>query len=57
MDPAKCPWFAKLKRAVVIGEHVFMRHYAPSERPQRAALDCARAGKGYANRLTRTASD
>ena len=56
MDPVKCPWFARLKRTAVIGEHVFMRHYAPGERPQRRALDCAVAGMGYAKSLPRTAS-
>ena len=56
MDPVKCPWFARLKRTAVIGEHVFMRHYAQGERPQRRALDCAVAGMGYAKSLPRTAS-
>jgi spore germination cell wall hydrolase CwlJ-like protein len=57
MDPRRCPWFARLKRTAVIGEHVFMRHYAPGERPQRAALDCAAAGKGRATSRPRLASD
>ena len=56
MDPVRCPWFARLKRTAVIGEHVFMRHYAHGERPQRQALDCAAAGLGYAKHLPRTAS-
>ena len=46
MDPARCPWFARLKRTAVIGEHVFMRHYAQGERPQRRALDCAAGRDG-----------
>jgi spore germination cell wall hydrolase CwlJ-like protein len=48
MNPGKCPWFAKLRRTAIIGQHVFMRHYAPGERKQGPALDCARAGRGYA---------
>lgn len=47
MDPAKCPWFAGLKRTAIIGQHVFMTHYAAGEPKRGPALDCALAGKGY----------
>jgi hypothetical protein len=47
MDPAKCPWFAKLKRTTEIGGHVFMTHYGPDERPGKPALDCATAGRDF----------
>lgn len=43
MNPDLCPWFAKLKRSAVIGEHVFMRQYAPGEAKAAPALACARA--------------
>ena len=42
MDPAKCPWFARLRRTATIGAHVFMRPYRPGEARQAPALDCAR---------------
>jgi hypothetical protein len=45
MDPAKCPWFAGLKRTATIGRHVFMTHYRPGEPKLGPALDCAAAGK------------
>ena len=38
------PWFARLKRTAVIGEHVFMRHYAQGERPQRRRSIALRPG-------------
>src|SRR4051795_2598073 len=47
MDPGKCPWFAGLKRTAVIGQHVFMTHYADGEPHVGPALDCRTAGKGY----------
>jgi hypothetical protein len=47
MDPAKCPWFAKLKRTAEIGGHVFMTHYGPDETPGKPAIDCATAGRDY----------
>ena len=56
MDPAKCPWFAGLKRTAIIGEHVFMTHYAGGEWRGRPALDCAVAGRGYARVATRAAT-
>ena len=31
MDPARCPWFAALKRTAQIGSHVFMTHYREGE--------------------------
>ncbi|MFO1048623.1 MAG: cell wall hydrolase [Geminicoccaceae bacterium] len=43
MNPDLCPWFAKLKRSAVIGEHVFMRDYGPGEAKAAPALACARA--------------
>jgi hypothetical protein len=54
MDPGKCPWFAGLKRTAVIGEHVFMTHYAAGEARRAPALDCAIAGRdrGRIARLT-----
>jgi spore germination cell wall hydrolase CwlJ-like protein len=48
MDPDRCPWFALLKRSAIIGEHVFMKAYAPGERRGPRAIDCAEAGKGRA---------
>lgn len=42
MDPAKCPWFARLRRTAEIGGHVFMRPYRPGERARGPALDCGR---------------
>jgi N-acetylmuramoyl-L-alanine amidase len=45
MDAGRCPWFAQLKRSAIIGEHVFMSHYAPTEKRGPRALDCAVAGK------------
>lgn len=47
MDPSRCPWFAKLKRTTVIGQHVFMTHYQPGERRRAPALDCRKAGRGW----------
>jgi spore germination cell wall hydrolase CwlJ-like protein len=45
MDPARCPWFAQLKRTVQIGAHVFMTHHRPGESRGAPALDCAQAGR------------
>lgn len=50
MDPDRCPWFAQLKRSAVIGEHVFMTHYAPGEQRGARALDCTMAGSGRKTR-------
>jgi spore germination cell wall hydrolase CwlJ-like protein len=44
MDPARCPWFAALKRTARIGAHLFMTHYRPGERRGPPALDCKQAG-------------
>ena len=41
MDPARCPWFAGLKRTAVIGSHVFLTDRAPGEPAGSPALDCA----------------
>ncbi len=46
MDPARCLWFAALKRTAQIGSHVFMTHYREGEPPGPPALDCETAGKG-----------
>lgn len=54
MDPGKCPWFARMKRTAVIGEHVFMADYAPEELRRGPALDCATAGRDY-HRATKLA--
>jgi hypothetical protein len=48
MEPAKCPWFAALKRTEEIGGHVFMTHYAEDEERGAPALDCAQVKKWYA---------
>ena len=56
MDPAKCPWFAGLKRTAVIGQHVFMTHYAAGEPRGAPALDCRMAGKGYGKEKQVTAA-
>lgn len=48
MDPSRCPWFAKLKRTAVIGNHVFMTHYKPGEKRRGPALDCRKVGQGWA---------
>jgi hypothetical protein len=40
MDPAKCPWFATLKRTAEIGGHVFMTHWGDGETRRTLALDC-----------------
>lgn len=40
MDPARCPWFARLRRTAEIGGHVFMRPYLPGERGRGPALAC-----------------
>ena len=47
MDPAKCPWFAALKRTAVIGQHVFMTSYGDGERQLGPALDCRIAGRDF----------
>jgi hypothetical protein len=47
MDPAKCPWFAKLKKTGEIGGHVFMTHYRPDERSGKPAIDCRTAGRDF----------
>ena len=47
MDPAKCPWFAALKRTAVIGQHVFMAAYGAGERQLGPALDCRTAGQDF----------
>jgi hypothetical protein len=47
MDPANCPWFARLKRTVTIGAHVFLTHYGQGEARQPPAIDCATAGAGF----------
>lgn len=44
MDPARCPWFADLRRTARIGSHVFMTDQgATGPEP---ALDCTEAGSG-----------
>ena len=48
MEPAKCPWFADLKRTGEIGQHVFMTHYRPGESKAGPALDCAAVKKWWA---------
>lgn len=48
MDPAKCPWFAKLKRTTAIGGHVFMTDYGPDEARGGPALDCAQVARDWA---------
>lgn len=48
MDPAKCSWFAKLKRTAAIGGHVFMTSYAPGESSTGPALDCSQVAKDWA---------
>lgn len=52
MDPDRCPWFARLKRSAVIGEHVFMRHYGPGEAKAAPALACAAVARSPAPRPT-----
>ena len=49
MDKRHCPWFASLKRTMVIGEHIFMTEYEPGEKRQGVALDCddPTIGSGY----------
>jgi spore germination cell wall hydrolase CwlJ-like protein len=44
MDPARCPWFAELKRTAQIGSHVFLTDYQPGENRGAPALDCGQAG-------------
>ena len=44
MDPARCPWFAELKRTARIGSHVFLTDYQPGESRGAPALDCGQAG-------------
>jgi N-acetylmuramoyl-L-alanine amidase len=44
MDPARCPWFADLKRTARIGAHVFLTHYRPGESRGAPGLDCRQAG-------------
>jgi hypothetical protein len=46
MDPARCSWFAALKRTAQIGSHVFMTHYREGELPRPPSIDCETAGKG-----------
>ena len=41
MDPARCPWFAGLKRTAVIGSHIFLTDRAPDEPAGSPALDCS----------------
>lgn len=45
MDPARCAWFAALKRTAQIGGHVFMVEYRPDEPRGAPALDCGTAGE------------
>lgn len=45
MDPARCAWFAALKRTARIGGHVFMAEYSPDEPRAAPALDCSTAGR------------
>lgn len=47
MDPANCPWFARLKRTASIGAHVFMTHYGEGEVRGGPSIDCATAGAGF----------
>jgi hypothetical protein len=51
MDPANCPWFARLKKTATIGAHVFLTHYRPDEVAAGPAIDCATAGAGFENWL------
>jgi hypothetical protein len=44
MDPARCPWFATLKRTARIGSHVFMTHYRKGEPVGEPAHDCGILG-------------
>lgn len=44
MDPARCPWFAALRRTARIGSHVFMTHYLEGEPVGAPALDCGSLG-------------
>jgi hypothetical protein len=48
MEPAKCPWFAALKRTREIGGHVFMTHYGQDEATGEPALDCEQVARDYA---------
>jgi spore germination cell wall hydrolase CwlJ-like protein len=48
MEPAKCPWFADLKRTREIGQHVFMDHYDAGESKGDPALDCAEVKQHWA---------
>lgn len=48
MDPAKCAWFAGLRRTAAIGEHVFMAHYRATDRRGPPAIDCSMAGRDFA---------
>jgi hypothetical protein len=45
MDPARCPWFAALRRTTRLGAHVFFAHYGAAERRRGPALDCRVAGR------------
>jgi hypothetical protein len=49
MEPAKCPWFAQLKRTGEVGRHVFMTHYAVGDPVGGPALDCALVKKYWAS--------
>jgi hypothetical protein len=51
MDPANCPWFARLKKTATIGAHVFLTRYGSDEQPGDPAIDCATAGAGFRNWL------
>lgn len=51
MDPANCPWFAKLRRTAQVGSHLFLTDRGPADPARPPALDCAaieaaRAGVG-----------
>ena len=48
MEPAKCPWFADLKRTGEIGQHVFMTHYEEGDAAAGPALDCAQVRQYWA---------
>lgn len=53
MDRSHCPWFARLKKTTAIGEHLFLKDYAPGERRGAPALDCESPmiGSGYGRSL------
>lgn len=41
MDPANCPWFAKLRRTAQVGSHLFLTDRGPADPARPPALDCA----------------